>query len=103
MKGIVTKYNDNCIFCGRPTEAKHHLVYGKGNRTLSDRDGLMIPCCNDCHNMADIPERIHGNPMAEAMSKIIGQLAYEKHMVANGATEDEARKAFRDRYGISYL
>lgn len=103
MKGIVTKYDEYCLFCGRPTEAKHHLVYGKGNKILSERDGLKIPCCNNCHNMGEPLERIHGNPMAEAMSKIIGQLAFEKRAVANGKSEDEARDEFRTRYGISYL
>ena len=56
MKGIVTEYDEYCLFCGRPTEARHHLVYGKGNRTLSEKDGLKIPCCHNCHNMGGCPE-----------------------------------------------
>lgn len=59
MKGIVTEYNDNCLFCGRPTEAQHHLVYGKGARTIAEKHGLKIPCRNNCHNMGDPLERIH--------------------------------------------
>ena len=103
MKGIVTEYNDNCLFCGRPTEAQHHLVYGKGARTIAEKHGLKIPCCNNCHNMGAISERIHGNPMAESMSKIIGQLAYEKHMVAAGMSEADARDSFRAEFGVSYI
>nr|DAW76340.1 MAG TPA: CcmH protein [Caudoviricetes sp.] len=53
--------------------------------------------------MGELSRRIHGNPMAEAMSKIIGQLAWEKRAVAEGQTEEEAREAFRKRYGESYL
>ena len=34
-KGIVTEYNDYCVFCGRPTEAQHHLIWGKGNREVA--------------------------------------------------------------------
>lgn len=41
--------------------------------------------------------------MAEMMSKMMGQLAWEKRAVAGGKTEKEAREAFRSRYGISYL
>jgi len=37
------------------------------------------------------------------LSKMMGQLAWEKHAVAGGKTEKEAREAFRSRYGISYL
>ena len=102
-EGIVTKYNHNCLLCGRPLEATHHLIGGTSKRKQSDQDGLTIPCCNDCHNMGDLSRRIHGNPMAEAMSKIIGQLAWEKRAVAEGQTEEEAREAFRKRYGESYL
>lgn len=77
-EGIVTRYNSNCLFCGRSVEATHHLIGGTSKRKQSDQDGLTIPCCNDCHNMGDLSRRIHGNPMAEAMSKIIGQLAWGK-------------------------
>lgn len=101
-KRNITEYNEYCLFCGRPVEAKHHLIGGP-NRKKAEEDGLKIPCCNNCHNIGDVLTRIHGNPMAEAMSKMMGQLAWEKHAVAGGKTEKEAREAFRSRYGISYL
>jgi hypothetical protein len=53
--------------------------------------------------MGDKLERIHDNPMAEKMSKIIGQLAYEKRKVSEGMTEEQARESFRKRYSNSYL
>ena len=40
--GIVTKYNDNCIFCGRPTTEEHHLLFGNGFRKLAEEDGIKI-------------------------------------------------------------
>lgn len=43
-KGIVTEYNDYCVFCGKPTEAQHHLIWGKGNRDKAENDGIKIPC-----------------------------------------------------------
>ena len=39
-KGIVTEYNDYCVFCGKPTEAQHHLIWGKGNRDKAENDGI---------------------------------------------------------------
>lgn len=72
-KGIITEYNEYCLFCGRPVEAKHHLIGGPNRKK------------------------------AEMMSKMMGQLAWEKRAVAGGKTEKEAREAFRSRYGISYL
>ena len=69
-KGIVTDYPEICFICGRPSEAEHHLVFGTAGRELSEKDGLKVPVCNNCHNMGEILMRIHGNPMAERMSKI---------------------------------
>ena len=100
--GILTKYNDYCLFCGRPVESTHHLIGGP-NRKKADQDGLYVPCCNGCHNMGQTMQRIHGNPMAEILSKMLGQLAFEKREVAKGSTEEQAREAFRQRYGVSYL
>lgn len=116
MKSIVTEYGTICFICGRGAEADHHLIFGTDGRELSEKDGLKVPVCNDCHNMGEVPKRIHGNPMAERMSKIIGQLAWEKEQILEcadlvdakgdeGRKEllDEVREKFRKRYGVSYL
>lgn len=114
-KGIVTEYTEICIFCGRQAEAEHHLIFGTAGRELSEKDGLKIPVCNNCHNMGQKLCRIHENPMAERMSKIIGQLAWEREwMLQNtvainnkGQMEKVERNAVRSqfmkRYGRSYL
>lgn len=94
-KGIVTDYDNICFFCGHPAECEHHLIFGNGLRVLADQDGLKVPCCNKCHNMGMTIERIHGNPMAEKMSKRLGQAIYEGKI--------GSREEFRKRYGISYL
>lgn len=114
MNSILTEYPELCAICGRQSEAEHHLVFGTAGRELSEKDGLKIPICNNCHNMGNITCRIHGNPMAEKLSKIIGQLAWEKayileEIVGVCYADDEkkitrqAREEFRKRYGISYL
>ncbi len=105
---VAKEYLGICAICGRPREADHHLIFGNGMRPLAESDGIKIPCCNQCHNMADtIESRIHDNPMAEALSKIAGQLAWEKewykHNNAVFINEDPARDFFRNRYGRSYL
>lgn len=121
-KGIVTDYSEICFICGKPSEAEHHLVFGTSGRELSEKDGLKVPVCNQCHNMGELVKRIHGNPVAEKLSKIIGQLAWEKEYaiqktvyLARIIDEDKqennlkqiiykgSREAFRNRYGRSYL
>ena len=102
-KGIVTEYPEICIFCGRQAEAEHHLIFGTAGRELSEKDGLKIPVCNNCHNMGQKLCRIHENPMAERLSKMLGQAIWEKEWIsANNQQESrKAREAFRKRYGRS--
>ncbi len=106
MKSIITEYEDISAFSQAPTECKHHCVYGRGLRELADQDGLYIPLTNAEHNKSPygLLYQIHGNPTAEKLSKMVGQLAWEKHAISQtGCNEHEARQFFRQRYGISYL
>jgi Zn-finger protein len=83
----ISEYPDYCLLCGRPSTDKHHLLMGS-DRKNADIDGLYIMTCRECHNF------IHQHPQAVVMSKIIGQLAYER---------EHTREEFRSRYRHSYL
>lgn len=113
-KSIVTEYDDISTFSGSPAECTHHLIMGSGLRKLADEDGLFIPLTNSEHNMSPHGKlyQIHDNPAAEKLSKIAGQLAWEKEYIAEELTTTvnlkeilykEAREEFLKRYGISYL
>lgn len=117
-KSIVTNVEGICFFCGRPAEGTHHLIFGTAGREQAEKDGLKVPICNNCHNMGEIERRIHGNPMAERLSKMLGQAVWEREWIIKDAASDLssktgkesrellleiARKDFRRRYGISYL
>ena len=116
MKSILTEYTILSAFSARPMECTHHLIFGKGLRELADRDGLTLPLCHDEHNICrdgDATRLIHGNVAAEKLSKMLGQEAWEANYIAEILADikdatpdqirDEARGAFRRRYGISYL
>ena len=95
-----------CAMCGKPYECGHHLIFGTSARKLADEDGLILSMCNNCHNMAvDATERIHGNPMAEKLSKMLGQALWEREYISDYLPEQQigAREAFRKRYGRSWL
>lgn len=101
MKSIVTKYEDICAISGRRATEEHHLIFGRGFKELADEDGLVIPVHREFHTGK---HGIHGSVAAEHLSKMCGQLAWEKHEIAEkGVSEDEARERFRARYGRSYL
>lgn len=113
-RSIITEYTDISAFSGAPAECTHHLIFGRGLRELADQDGLTIPLTNSEHNMSPHGQRyqVHENPPAEALSRMLGQVAWEKEYIARelSATESlkailykEARDEFRKRYGISYL
>lgn len=88
MKSTITDYTEYCLICGSPCyDDVHHCLSGS-DRKHADEDGLVIPVCRICHRF------IHDNPKALTMSKIIGQLAYER---------EHTREEFRSRYRHSYL
>lgn len=93
---MITEYEDYCILCNKPRTAIHHCVFGVGRRNLADEDGLTMPLCDSCH------KAIHQGKM-QTLSKIIGQLLYERNKCAEGMTAEEARLSFRRRYFESYL
>lgn len=95
-------FKDYCFFCGTPcVNGEHHLIFGIG-RKYAEEDGLKVPICDRCHTTGEVKERIHDNPMAEKLSKYLGQAFYERNECAKGATIDEAREKFRKRYGRSF-
>lgn len=95
---MITEYKENCVICGKRAEEVHHLVFGRGIRELADKDGLTCPLCRKCHH------EIHYNSTCAKMSKIIGQLEFEKNYIDDGrASKELAREQFRKRYGRSYL
>lgn len=119
-KSIVTNYEQYSVFSGTPAECRHHLLNGRGIRDLAEKDGVWIPLLNSEHNMSTkgTINQIHGNPAAENLSKMLGQMAWERHYLAKKLAEvndkgldimsieeweEEARSAFRERYGKSFL
>lgn len=85
---MIVKDEQYCFICGRPKTQVHHLVFGIALRKLAEEDKLVAPICDQCHCA------IHENYAAGQMSKMIGQLCYEK---------THTREEFRERYGRSYL
>lgn len=91
---MITEYENICLFCYKERQDVHHLVFGVSKRRLADADGLTVPVCRECH------ELLHKN---DKISKVMGQLAYERDRCAEGYSIEAARDSFRIRYGKSYL
>lgn len=112
VKTILTKYPDYCLVCGKPAE-KHHIFKGNKQRKLADSDLLIMPLCYEHHrgNMS-----VHMKKEMNVLCEMCGQLAWERKYLADKLASDEklghqsaedwmdeAREAFRQRYGESWL
>lgn len=85
-----------CEICGdREAVHTHHLIFGYGVRYLCDVDGITMGVCMKCH------ETIHNDGVASSMSKMLGQMMWEKKY--SKGDEESTRDAFRQRYGRSWL
>ena len=40
---------ESCYECGRRATDMHHCLHG-ADKKISERDGLMVPLCRECHN-----------------------------------------------------
>lgn len=99
-KSILTKY-ESCILCGETQTIHHHHLIEGSKRQLSDADGLIVPLCAYHHDLS--ARSVHLMPEMNTMSKIIGQLAWERNYCAEGHSVEEARQAFLERYSKSYI
>lgn len=107
-KSIVTSYMAISAISGEPAQNIHHLVWGDMGRLrkLADEDGLTIPVTAWEHTAGPVAQRIHDNPMAESLSRMLGEIAWEKEFYRRQCTkdaEDPARDAFRRRYGKNFV
>ncbi len=113
---IVTEYENISAFSGRTDNLEpHHLLRGNGTRELADEDGVWIPLTRDEHRLSPkgLIYQLHGNVTAEKLSKIAGQLAWERHWISVNcfeipfesyeSLEYRAREEFRKRYKKSWL
>jgi hypothetical protein len=83
--------NNECWLCGRyGVTHMHHLLSGTANRKLSEKYGLVVNVCPDCHR------RIHEDPELNRYTKEFAQKRWKQEQ--NGTDEDFIRV-----FGKSYL
>lgn len=78
-----------CFFCGRPNWLEKHHCFGKSERKLSEKYGLTVYLCHNCHN--EPPNGVHHNK--ENREKL-QKYAQEKAMEKYGWTTDDFIRIF---------
>ncbi len=71
---------------------KHHIFFGHGNRSISDKNGFWVWLTADRHNMTI--DSVHHNKALDLMLKIECQKEYEK---------THSREEFMALIGRNYL
>lgn len=97
MNSILQTNKNQCYKCKRYIKTEeHHIFGGVANRSKSEKYGLKVYLCHDCHNRDKKHKSIHFDK--EEMLKLHqeGQLAFMKYY---NKTKDD----FRTIFGRSYI
>jgi hypothetical protein len=72
MKSIIDQDRNNCFLCGRYLHLEeHHLLPGR-NRKNSEKYGLKVSVCRECHN------KIHSDIQILNNLRQLGQTVFER-------------------------
>lgn len=85
-----------CFLCGQWGYTERHHCFGASNRKKSERYGLVVNLCKDCHTAGEHGKQaVHKN--ADVMLKLhkIGQ---RKWMDEQGKTAEDFRREFGKNY-----
>ena len=100
MKACINTKGE-CYRCGRIGQTERHHIFGGPNRKNSEKHGLMVYLCHDCHN--EPPNGAHFSKETADWLHRTGQTAFEVERWKAGATWEEARAEFMEIFGKNYL
>lgn len=100
MKSIMHEKDGTCYLCillnrdyrTHQQVEEHHVIYGKGNRPLSEKYGLKAYLCPEHHRTGK--QAVHMNRENDLILKKEAQRIFEK---------SHSRKEFREIFGINYM
>lgn len=74
-KSIITDNWDECFVCSAPHNLQeHHVMFGTANRKNSEKYGLTIPLCINCHTGS---QGAHNNRELDRCLKVQAQIEFE--------------------------
>ena len=85
---------NKCFLCGRVCHTEvHHLLFGMGNRKLSEQYHLTVNLCPECHRTG--PKAVHNNAEVANSLRAYGQ---KQWMEKTGGSIDDFRRIFGKNY-----
>lgn len=94
-KSIIVDCMDNCFVCGSPYVEVHHCIYGRGQRALSDKFGLIVPLCAE-HHRGQTGVHLNPNKGLDLHLKKLAQEKFEAKFGANMSFREVFRKSYID-------
>ena len=82
---------NRCFMCGSTNWLEKHHIFGGANRKLSEKYGLVVWLCHECHN--EPPDGVHHNKENMAKLHKLGQQRFEI---------DHPELNFRQIFGKNY-
>ena len=93
MKSIIQKDTSRCFICHSNVWLEWHHVFGGPLRSKSDRLGLVVRLCHNCHN--EPPYGVHQN---KEIRLKLQALAQKKAMQEYGWSVEDFMKEFYKNY-----
>ena len=90
-RSIVQQGDPRCFMCGKRVNLeRHHIFGGVANRPLSEKYGLWVYLCHECHTGAEGAQ--YNREKGDALKRL-GQIAFEgKH------SHEEWMELFKKNY-----
>ena len=96
MNSILQNDKSYCYRCHRYIKTEEHHIFGASNRNKSEKYGLKVYLCHDCHNRDKKHKSIHFDKDEMLKLHQEGQKAYMEYY-------DKTIDDFRDEFGRNYL
>ncbi len=91
-KSVMQKDTDCCMICGSTRMLEWHHIFGAANKKNSEKYGLMVRLCHNCHN--EPPHGVHHNAELMRSLRRHGQMVFE---------ELHSREEFMNVFGRNYI
>lgn len=92
MKSIMKTEKGICYICSMIGQTEEHHIFGGANRRWSEKHGLKVNLCIECHRTGK--ESVHSNINTNRSLQRQGQQEFEK---------SSSRKEFMKIFGRNYL
>ena len=83
----------HCFLCHRSAPTDVHHIFGASNRKNSEKYGLTVDLCHDCHN--EPPNGVHHN---KYVMQDLHEWGQKKAMREQGWTKEQFRAIFHKNY-----